>query len=346
MAVQVAGVFTYSEWALRMDSTGRTARLINLMSQQNGIMEDCMAAECQSGNYYEFTQVVGLPIPVRRQYNQGVAPTQAVVGKQVQTAIEYADTVRIDSSLARLNGTLTELRAQEDKLHLEGMAQKIASDLFYSGQAGDPTQFIGLSNLYNTVSTATSAIAANVIDCGGTGSSNASMWEIGWGSRQIHTIFPNGLPAGMVHEDKGQQQTLDANQQVYWAWTTWIQHNIGICLEDWRYGVRACNIDVTLFGGGSSANLIGTLNAMVYKPPVMPAGVGPVQDSDDPGLVGMARSAIYMNRTVLLALDLQAQNKTNVLLKMEQWDATTVLTYRGVPIRVCDALIITETRVV
>src|SRR5271155_4227839 len=124
MATQTPGVFTYSQWAMRMDSTGKTSELVNLQSQKNSIMEDCLAVPCQAGNAFEFTQVTSLPTPIRRQYNQGVAPTQATVGKQIQTAIQYADTVRIDKSLASLNAMRDELRAQEDKLHLEGMGQK------------------------------------------------------------------------------------------------------------------------------------------------------------------------------------------------------------------------------
>ncbi len=171
------------------------------------------------------------------------------------------------------------------------------------------------------------------------------MWLLGWGPRQIHTIFPNGMPAGMVHMDKGLVQTFDANSLPFWAWTTWLEHNIGVCVHDWRYGVRACNIDYTQFGGGSAANLIATLAAMMMKPPVMPSGVAPVQDSDDDANVVMARNAVYLNRTTYLGLDLQAQNKTNVLLKMEEWDGEPTLTYRGVPIRVNDSLVTTEAAV-
>jgi hypothetical protein len=329
-----------------MDPTGKIAQLVNLQSQCNGIKEDALAAECQSGNAFEFTQVVSLPTPVRRQYNQGVAPTQAGVGKIVQTAIMYADTIRIDEALARLNGNKDALRAQEDKLHLEAMIQLISSDLVYSGSSADPTQYIGLANVYNTVNPAVSNIANNVIDCGGTGSTNASMWLIGWGPRHIHTIFPNGVPAGMIHKDMGLQQTLDATNLFYWAWTSWIEENIGLAIHDWRYGVRACNIDYTLFGTGSAANLISTLTVMTKKPPVVPAGVGPVQTSDDAELVTMARSAIYINRTIDGQLDLQAQNKTNVLLKMDEWDGHPILTFRGIPIRNLDKLTTTEGRVV
>jgi len=345
MATITPGVFTYPEWAMRRDAGGNLSTLVNLKSQENGIIADMMAAECTAGNAFEFTQVTSLPSPTRRSYNQGVTPGLATGGKQVQTAVEYADVSQIDESLAQLGGQLAAQREQEDFLHMQGMTQQIASDLFYSNNTTDPTAFTGFANIYNTVSTSTSQIANNVIDCAGTGSTNASLWLITWGPKQIHTIFPQGTVAGMQHIDRGLQPVNDASGKTYYAYTTWLKWRIGLAIHDWRFCVRAANIDVTLFGGGSAPDLIAILNAMVFKPPVMPAGVAPVQTSDDPRVV-MGRSAFYCNRTVGLALDLQAQNKTNVLLRMEEWDGHPIVTYRGIPIRIVDKLTNAETRVV
>jgi hypothetical protein len=58
------------------------------------------------------------------------------------------------------------------------------------------------------------------------------------------------------------------------------------------------------------------------------------------------RAAIYVNRTVYGALERQVTNKTNILLQLREWDGMTVLTYRGIPIRIVDALLNTESRVV
>ena len=346
MAVLTPGSFTYAEWAERMDPDGKTSVLVNLLSQNNGILEDCLAVECQNGTSFQFTQVVKLPAPSRRVYNQGVVATMAAVAKQVVTTAEYGDWVKFDRSIAMLNGNLSELRSMELALHMEGTSQQVASDLFYANRATDPTQFTGFANIYSTVTTATSQIAANVIDGGGTGSTNASMWLITWGPRHLHTIFPKGLPAGLYHKDYGDSIPLqDSSSNQYPGYQDWIQWDVGVAVQDWRFGVRCCNIDVTLFGGGSAANLIEILAAMVYKPPIMPAGVAPVQTSDSPDKLMMGRSAIYVNRSVYLALDLQAQNKTNILLKMDEWDGHVVLTYRGIPIRVVDALLTTESRV-
>lgn len=346
MALLTPGAFTYAEWGLRHDPDGKVSTLVDLLSQENGILDDCLVVECQSGNAYEFTQVVKLPTPTRRLYNQGVPRTLAGVAKQVTTCVEYADWALFDSELAELGGDLNELRAQEDMLHLQGLGQKVASDLFYSNRATDPTAFTGFANIYNTVNTTNSQIANNVIDMGGTGSTNTSMWLIGWGPKQIHTIFPKGTTAGLIHKDMGLLPAIDANNNEFLAYRTWFNWKIGLAIHDWRYAVRACNIDTTLLNGANAANLINMMIQMVHRPPVMPAGVAPVQSSDSPDKVVMARSAFYCNRTIQTYLDQQALNKTNVLLRMEEWDGETVTTFRGIPIRCVDAIVNTESRVV
>lgn len=346
MATITPGAFTYSEWALRHDPDGRISTLVDLLSQENGILDDCLTVECQSGNAFEYTQVVKLPTPTRRIYNQGVPGTLAGVAKQVTTCAEYADWAKFDVSLAELGGNLQELRAQEDMLHMQGMGQLVASDLFYGSKLTDPTQFTGLANIYNTVSTTTSNIANNVIDCGGTGSTNTSMWLISWGPKHIHTIFPKGTTAGLQHKDFGLLPAVDSNSNEYPAYRTWLNWKIGLAIHDWRFAVRACNIDVTLLNGANAANIINTLVRMVHRPPIMPRGVAPVQDSDSPDKLVMGRAAIYVDRTIGTYLDLQAMNKTNVLLKMEEWDGESVTTFRGIPLRNVDALLDTESRVV
>lgn len=347
MATLTPGLFTYSEWAARHDPDGRISALVNLRSQQNSILDDMLAGECQNGNSFEYTQVVTLPTPAKRSYNQGVPRTMAGVAKQVTVCSEYADWATIDDSLARLGGNMAELRAQEDMLHMEGMSQQVAYDLFYANRATDPTAFTGLANIYNTVTAATSNISKNVIDAGGTGTDNASMWLITWGPKHIHTIFPKGIPVGLQSTDMGKLPIVDAAGNEFVAWRTWLQWNIGLAIHDWRFGVRLCNIDVSDLGGVSAANLLNRMAQMVMKPPIMPAGVGPVQTSDSPSLVTPGtRSAFYCNRTVYLALEQQVTNKTNILLQLQQWAGMVVLTYRGIPIRINDSLLNTESRVV
>lgn len=346
MATLVPGAFTYSEWALRHDPQGKIASMVNMMSQSNGIIDDMLTVECQSGNAFEYTQIVKLPTIGRRAYNSGVSRSMAGGAKQVATCSEYADFVQFDKSLAELGGNVNELRGQELALHMQAFGQQVASDLFYANRSTDPTAYTGLANIYNTVSTATSPIAKNVIDCGGTGSTNTSMWLVNWGPKAIHTIFPKGTQAGLQHRDLGLLPVLDSNNKTYLAYQDYLEWKMGLAIHDWRQAVRACNIDVTLLSGGSAANLINTLVRMVHRLPGGYNGAAPVLSLDGPDNFVASRTAIYVDRTISTYLDLQAMNKTNVLLKMEEWDGKPQVTFRGIPIKVNDAILDTESRVV
>jgi hypothetical protein len=59
----------------------------------------------------------------------------------------------------------------------------------------------------------------------------------------------------------------------------------------------------------------------------------------------MGRTVIYANRVVRTYLDLQAMNKTNVLLRIEEFDGKPVTTFRGIPVRTCDAILSNEAQV-
>lgn len=347
MATITPGAYTYAEWALRRDSTGRLSTLVNMLSQANEILDDMTAIEANSGNAHEYTQVVALPTATRRVYNQGVPATVAAVAKEVTTASEYADWAVIDRSLAMLGGDVEGERTQEVQLHMQGMGQGVASDLFYANRATDPTAFTGLANIYNTVSTATSGIAKNVIDGGGTGATNTSLWLIGWGPKAITTFYPQGSPLGLNHIPFDALPLKDSNNNEYIVYRDYLEWKLGLAIIDWRYAVRICNIDVTLLNGGSAANLINLMVRAVHRPPTMPVGVANVTTSDAPdGLTMPTRWAWYADRTIGTYLDLQAMNKTNVLLTQEQWNGKTINKFRGIPIRTVDKLLDTEARVV
>ena len=116
----------------------------------------------------------------------------------------YSD---IDVDLVALSGNDRAFRLSEELAFLEGMNQQMAGTIFYNnitgvaGPTGSPTggpaAFMGLAPRYPSVSTATSQTANNVIDAGGQGSTNTSIWLIHWGPMSVHGIFPKGQKAGL-----------------------------------------------------------------------------------------------------------------------------------------------------
>lgn len=337
---------TYADWAKRMDDGGKVATIINILSQTNEILEDMLVIEANQATSHKTTVRTGLPQATFRFLNQGVATTKSTTA-QITDSIGMLETYsEVDKSLADLNGNTAEFRLSEDLAFLEGMNQQMAGTLFYGNTAVNPERFMGFAPRYNSVSTSTSQTAVNVIDAGGTGSVNTSIWVVVWGPNTCHGMFPKGQISGLQHRDLGEWVLLDANNNKYQGYRTHFKWDLGLSVRDYRYAVRIANIDVANLQTGAAANLINALVRAVHRLPTAPVGVSSEQTSDAPdkGAMSVGRTVIYCNRTIRTYLDIQAMSKTNVLLQLQEWNGKSVTTFRGVPIRTCDQILNTEAR--
>src|ERR1700731_1936684 len=178
--------------AKTLDPNGTIADIAELLAQCNDVLKDMIWQEGNLPVGHRCSVRVGLPQGTWRGNNQGVAATKSLVA-QIQFGLGSLATYSyVDRKLARLGGNVKAYRYQEDMAHIQGMSQQIASAIFYSNEAVNPQQFTGFASQYNTVSTATAANAVNVIDGGGTGSSNASLWLVGWGDDTTFGFYPKG----------------------------------------------------------------------------------------------------------------------------------------------------------
>jgi len=349
MALIGALALTYADWAKRHEGDGKISMIIELLSQTNDVLDDMLVVEANGTTGHVTTVRTGIPSATWRLLNYGV-PTAKSTTAKITDSIGMLETYSVvDRALADLNGNAPEFRLSEDMAFLEGMTQQMASTVFYGNTAVNPERFMGLAPRYNTVSTSTALSAANVIDCQGTGSANTSMWMVTWGPRTCHGIFPKGGMSGFRMEDKGTYTpATDVNNNRYEAYTTHFKWDNGLSVRDWRYIVRMCNIDVTTLSGATPPNLITALIRAVHRLPTQPPGVGTEQKTDAPngGQTNNGRLGIYCDRTIRTYLDIQAVNKVNVLLNFDEWDGKPITTFRGVPIRTCDALLNTEARII
>ena len=347
MATIGSTALTAYDWARSRDPNGNTAPVIELLSQTNEILKDMMWIEANGGIAHKTTVRTGLPTSTWRLYNSGVQPSKGTVAQISDPIGNLEAQSRIDRDLLRLNGNSANWRLGQVAAEIEAMGQTMASTIFYGNARNNPERFHGLAPRYNTVSENTAATGANVIDAGGTGSSNTSMWLVCWSDRTCAGLFPKGMAGGLQHEDMGTQQSIDSNGGYYWTEVDHFKWAMGLTVPDWRYVVRVANIDVTQLNTTNAANLISLVVRAYNRTPTQATSAGPVQTSDAPSIQGsMGRWAWYCNRTVREFLDLQALNKTNLLLSMGQAYGETVTMLRGVPIRTCDAILSTETRVV
>lgn len=347
MAVLGTTALTYADWAKRLEDNYRVATIVELLSQTNEIMDDMLLVEGNLPTGHKTTVRTGLPQATWRLLNYGVPNAKSTTAQIVDSCGNLETYAVIDKDIADLNGNTAEFRLSEVRAFLEGMTQQMASTLIYGNVGVNPERFHGLAPRYNSVLTTTAQTAANVIDMGGTASTNTSMWIVVWGADTCHGIFPKGKITGLQHRDMGEWPVLDSNNNTYQAYRDHFKWELGLTVRDWRYVVRLANIDVTLLNSVNAANILNGLVRGLRRLPTSGARASAVQDSDAPSIRdSMGRVVIYCNRVVSTYLDLQAMNKTNVLLQMREFEGHVVTTFRGIPVRTVDAILNTEARLV
>ncbi|EJB9160691.1 hypothetical protein MXG92_003777 [Salmonella enterica] len=328
MAVKGLTALTLADWGKRVDPNGKIDKITELLSQTNPILEDMLIVEGNLPTGHRTTIRTGLPDATWRLLNYGV-PNSKSTTAQVTDSIGMLETyAEIDKSLADLNGNTSEFRLSEDRAFLEAMNQKMAQTLFYGDTSVNPQQFMGLSSRYSSKSAGN---GQNIIDAGGTGTDNTSIWLVVWGENTVHGIFPKGQKAGLHMEDKGQQTLKDAAGGQYEGYRTHYKWDNGLTIRDWRYVVRIANIDVSdLSVPASAANIVTQMVKALHRVPNLKMG----------------RAVFYMNRTVAQALDLQSLDKASLALSVKETEGEWWTTFRGIPIRETDAILETEARVV
>ena len=319
---------TYTDWAKRYND-GRISVIVELLSQTNEILDDMRWVEGNLPTGHRTSVRTGLPLGTWRQLNYGVQPTKSTTSQVTDTCGMLETYSEIDKALADLNGNTAEFRLSEDKAFLEGLSQQLAQTLFYGNTATTPEKFMGLTPRFSTLNAGT-ASSQNVIDAGGTGADNTSIWLVVWSDLTVHGIFPKGSKAGLQMRDLGEQTLLDATGNRYQGYRTHYKWDAGLTVRDWRYAVRIANIDVSDLASGTPADLTKHMIRATHKVPSLKTG----------------QPVFYMNRTGRQWLDIQAANKDNVMLKISEFEGRPVREFLGIPIRTCDQILNTEARVV
>lgn len=327
MGALATNALTLIDWAKRTDPGGKIPVIIEILTNVNQVLQDMLWIPGNLETGHKTTIRSGLPTAIWRMLNYGVQPGKSTTVQVTDTCGMLEHYSEVDKALADLGGNAAEFRASEDKAFLEAMNQQFASTLFYGNTGANPERFMGLSPRYALT---TAANGQNVLLSDGTGSDNTSIWLVQWGDQTCHGIFPKNGKAGFTMEDKG-QVTLWDNQTPpgkYEGYQTHFKWDCGLTLRDWRSTVRIANIDLSNLtkSGTTGSDLIDLM----------------VQAMETPPSLDMGRPVFYCNRQVKSFLRRQMSNKTNARLGFDEVMGKHVMTFDGIPVRRCDALLNTE----
>jgi len=322
---------TLLDYAKREKPGGGIDEIIEVLAASNPIVNDANVLEGNLPTGHRSTQRATQPSGSWRMLNYGVAAEKSTT-KQVDDTCGILEAYsKLDVDVASLNGNEAAFRASEDNAFIAGMNSTVATALIYGNQKVNPEQMHGLAPRYNSL---TGDYASQIINGGGTGSDNTSVWIITWGPQTVSLIYPKGSKAGLTNEDMGKQLVTDSAGLLYTAYVTKFQWKLGLMLKDYRYVIRICNIDNSdlTADAASGADLLDKIIDGYYARPTVDLG-------------NMAKTFIYCNKTIAKFLHKQAQNKSNVTLSIDDPAGKPVVRFLDAPVRVCDNITIAEATV-
>lgn len=323
----LSGTLTLADVTKRLDPGGKAQSIGEILNQANDILDDVPMVEGNLISGHQFTQRTSLPVPTWVTINSGITPTVSTTDQQVESVGILGAVSEVAKEVAEHGGQLQSTLLSESVAQIEGMGQEYAGTLMYGNVNSAPTEFHGFAPRYNAT---TGTTGQNIVTGGGAGSDNSSIWLVGWGKGKVYGIYPKGSKAGLEQINRG-LQTIETTAgvggagarmlayQIFYYWKT------GLVLEDWRYAVRGCNIDISaLVAKSSAADLFDMMIRMIHRIPNL----------------RNCTPRFYMNRTCLEMLDIQARDdvQTGGQLGYADVAGMTLRTFRGIPIRLVDQL--------
>lgn len=298
----------------------------NVLDESNPFVQDAPLQEAISIESHVIARTTALPtaslVKVGNGWDSSIGTYQQAREAMAMIKARY----QCPKDVMRLQPKPAAYRAQRERDAVEGMAQGFANTLIGSSTKAAPESFDGLLYRYNTLSTSrTSYVVSN----GGSDTGTlTSIWFVQWSPSRVYLIYPRGSTnIGITKEDKGEQFVDGDNSKKLWAYVTEFAWDVGLAVEDTRSVKRLCNIDTTLTDTYTvdEDKIIQILN----------------------NFRGNDQVYMYCNETVFTQLDILAKDKTNVRYEPGEpfGRKGNVMTFRGVPVKVCDAIGDTESTV-
>tara|TARA_A100000171_G_scaffold52760_1_gene72855 strand:- start:1943 stop:2998 length:1056 start_codon:yes stop_codon:yes gene_type:complete len=351
MAVLGTTVPTLADISASMGADGSfDSDRVNLLAQTNEMLEDMVWKEGNLPTGHKTTQITGLPTVGFRRFNEGVALSKSTGAQIEEGAAMLEGFFQVDRGLAILSQDVNQYRLDESGLFMEAMNQTLQTYTLYGNASTMPESFTGFGARYNTLS---GPIGNQVIDAGGSGSDNTSIWLIGWGPH-VFGMYPKGTVGGLHHEDvtvnrqamEGMPSVMtgdvltDANGRLFMGYRDHFSWNCGLVVRDYRAVSRVANIDISelIAGTVDAADIIKLMIRAYYKIPTV------LRKNN--GSKGFGRPAFYVNSTIKAMLHEQALEKNNVQLNLREVEGKEFVSFLGIPVREVDQLLNSEAAVV
>lgn len=309
---------TVAEVVKRKDPrNGNAITMAEELSRKNAILIDAPWIEGNEFLGHKTVRRVSQPAGQRRRINASISTSASTSEVFNDVIYQLADYCVVDKTLAQASGDIAGFRNQENIGFINGMGITLAYDVFYGNNNTDDTSMHGIAARTNTLD------GKLIVGGGGSGGDTTSIYVVSWDPMYgCKLVYPRGTSAGLTMDDKGlsTEVTSSGRREVY---TTYYEVMCGLVVPDRRYLGRYANIETSgTTNTFDEDNLITILNQM---------------EGDN--------KVIYCNRTIFTQMDIKAKDKINALYGVENVFGVPTVTFRGIPVRLCEAIVNTEAAV-
>ncbi|KKN06908.1 hypothetical protein LCGC14_1072530 [marine sediment metagenome] len=325
--------FTLLDRAARSIDGKRILPIISVMSKKvSDFLDDIPFIEANRGLQHQLIRDVGMASSTRRRFYGKVVSTHRPSQTSFEPIALLERRSEVDEDHIDTLENPTQERQNQDIGHMEKLGEDLANAFFHDDPA-DGSEFIhGLEPRLNKLN----QTLKNTYDGGGSGGDTTSIYIVEWNTRDgAMGLFPpnwmKNTRFGIAARNKGKERVGDTEATgYYYAYVTQFKAWLGLAVGNERKIARITNLEATIgatnsFESNGDALLIEALNL---------------------GRFDKARTRIYMNETMKTQVDIVAQRKSNVNLRIEMAFGKPVETIHGVPLRVVDNTIIINTETV
>ncbi len=318
-------------------------KVAEVLVQENPMLNDIPYMEMNEGTIHKEDIRSALPAVYYRKANQAIPASKTTVEERSFQAAHFESKSQIDAKVAARGGMdrIAYNRWNQAQGHIQAHAIEHAALTIYGSplNAGGDRKSPGFFDVYSTLS-ASEPTSKQIIDGGGTASTNCSVLLVAWGERSVFGVYPKGTQAGLKRTDRSkgnmevQIQALDVNGNAgsFYGYEEQFEIDHGLVVKDYRQASRIANIDVALLKSGAAAgDLIDLMISAHYK----------IHNPQNGMLVW------YVNRTLEAFLHKQSLTKVGAGagLTYDNYQGHKILTFLGHPVRRSDALLNTEAQV-
>lgn len=336
MAALGTTVPTLLDLAKRTDPNGAVAKVIEILDQSSELLPILPFIEGNLPTGHLTTVRTGLPPVTWTKINSGTQPGKSTTIQVTETTGRVEAYAEVDDRLVQLAKDKGAFRLSEEKPQIEAFNQELMRALIFENASTNPERFTGLAARYGTRNTSTAACAENVIHGGSADTDNTSIWLLVLGEDTIHGLIPQGSTAGLKITDKGLVTVEDvsngSNTGRAEMWRTHYELLAGLCVRDWRFGVRIANIEKSALtaDAATGANLPRLIHQAMNLVPSLSKG--------KPVLLMSRNTRTYLGQQV-------AEGTKNSSLVMADVGGRMVSTFQGIQIARVDALAADESLV-